>query len=173
MASGEVEPDLTAFQLQVARLFFSLPASGFLLAGGAALSRSPTPRPPNLLFPPDRGQVPTACDALETAWKRGWTTQRIHESDTFCRIVIRSADAGVLVDLAVNAPPDPPPPRLPPGQRLHRKNSRATSCSPCLTGLPHGTSPTCTCWRISSARPSCSHAQLRLTQGSTPACSQT
>ena len=31
-------PDLTDFQLEVARLFFSLPASkGFLLAGGAAL----------------------------------------------------------------------------------------------------------------------------------------
>jgi hypothetical protein len=32
------EPDLPAFQLEVARLFFALPASqGFLLAGGAAL----------------------------------------------------------------------------------------------------------------------------------------
>ena len=31
-------PDLTDFQLEVTRLFFSLPASkGFLLAGGAAL----------------------------------------------------------------------------------------------------------------------------------------
>ena len=114
MASGEVEPDLTAFQLQVARLFFSLPASqGFLLAGGAALlAQHLTARPTedlDFFTSPDRGQVPTACDALETAaGKRGWTTQRIHESDTFCRIVIRSADAGVLVDLAVNAPPDLP-----------------------------------------------------------------
>ena len=32
-------PQLTAFQIQVARTFFSLPASeGFLLAGGAALA---------------------------------------------------------------------------------------------------------------------------------------
>jgi hypothetical protein len=38
MAAGDVEPDLSAFQLEVARLFFALPASqGFLLAGGAAL----------------------------------------------------------------------------------------------------------------------------------------
>ena len=34
------------------------------------------------------------------------------------------------------------PPRLGPDRRLLRKNSLATSCSPCLTGLPHGTSQT-------------------------------
>ena len=38
MMEGETEPDLSAFQLEVTRLFFALPASqGFLLAGGAAL----------------------------------------------------------------------------------------------------------------------------------------
>jgi hypothetical protein len=38
MAAGGRKPDLSAFQLEVARLFFALPASqGFLLAGGAAL----------------------------------------------------------------------------------------------------------------------------------------
>ena len=38
MTAGGNEPDLSAFQLEVARLFFTLPASqGFLLAGGAAL----------------------------------------------------------------------------------------------------------------------------------------
>jgi hypothetical protein len=38
MAAGGNAPDLSAFQLEVARLFFALPASrGFLLAGGAAL----------------------------------------------------------------------------------------------------------------------------------------
>ncbi|MGH3406257.1 MAG: nucleotidyl transferase AbiEii/AbiGii toxin family protein [Streptosporangiaceae bacterium] len=38
MAASDVEPDLSAFQLEVARMFFALPASqGFLLAGGAAL----------------------------------------------------------------------------------------------------------------------------------------
>ena len=37
-AAGDDQPELTAFQLEVARLFFALPASkGFLLAGGAAL----------------------------------------------------------------------------------------------------------------------------------------
>lgn len=38
MATGARKPDLSAFQLEVARLFFALPASrSFLLAGGAAL----------------------------------------------------------------------------------------------------------------------------------------
>jgi hypothetical protein len=47
-------------------------------------------------------------DKVEAARQRGWTAERIHDSDTFCRVVIRSADAGVLVDLAVNPPPDLP-----------------------------------------------------------------
>jgi hypothetical protein len=38
MAAGDGESGLPAFQLEVARVFFALPASnGFLLAGGAAL----------------------------------------------------------------------------------------------------------------------------------------
>jgi Nucleotidyl transferase AbiEii toxin, Type IV TA system len=105
MAAGDVEPDLSAFQLEAARLFFALPASqGFLLAGGAALlAQHLTARPTedlDFFTSPERRQVLTARDALETAaHQQGWTTQRIHESDTFCRIVIRSADAGALVDL--------------------------------------------------------------------------
>jgi predicted nucleotidyltransferase component of viral defense system len=124
MAAGDAEPDLSAFQLEVARLFFALPASkGFLLAGGAALlAQHLTARPTedlDFFTSPERGQVLTARDALETAaHQRGWTTQRIHESDTFCRIVIRSADAGVLIDLAVNAPPDLPASATPAGPTL-------------------------------------------------------
>ena len=112
MAGGQ--PDLSAFQLEVARLFFALPASkGFLLAGGAALlAQHLTARPTedlDFFTAPERGHVPAARDALEAAARqRGWNAERIHDSDTFCRIVIRSADAAVLVDLAVNAPPDLP-----------------------------------------------------------------
>ena len=48
-------------------------------------------------------------DALEAAARQGgWSTERIHDSDTFCRLVVRSPNAAVLVDLAVNAPPDLP-----------------------------------------------------------------
>jgi hypothetical protein len=124
MAAGDNAPDLSAFQLEVARLFFALPASrGFLLAGGAALlAQNLTTRSTedlDFFTAPERGQVLAARDALEAAVRqRGWSTQRIHDSDTFCRMVIRSADAGILVDLAVNAPPDLPASASPAGPTL-------------------------------------------------------
>jgi Nucleotidyl transferase AbiEii toxin, Type IV TA system len=114
MTAGDSVPGLSAFQLEVARLFFALPDSrGFLLAGGAALlAQHLTARPTedlDFFTAPERGHVLAARNALEAAAsQRGWSVQRIHDSDTFCRMVICSADAEVLVDLAVNAPPDLP-----------------------------------------------------------------
>jgi hypothetical protein len=63
MAAGESESVLSAFQLEVARLFFALPASqGFLLAGGAALLAQPlTARPTedlDFFTPPSTGTFP-------------------------------------------------------------------------------------------------------------------
>jgi predicted nucleotidyltransferase component of viral defense system len=124
MAADDGVPDLSAFQLEVARLFFALPDSrGFLLAGGAALlAQHLTARPTedlDFFTAPERGHVLAARDALEAAVSQhGWSVQRIHDSDTFCRMVIRSADAGVLVDLAVNAPPDLPASETPAGPTL-------------------------------------------------------
>jgi hypothetical protein len=92
----------------------SLPASkGFLLAGGAALlAQHLTTRPTedlDFFTAPNRGHVPAARDALEAAARRrGWATERIHDSDTFCRLVIRSDTAEVVTDLAVDTPPDFP-----------------------------------------------------------------
>jgi len=58
---------------------------------------------------PELGHVPAARDALEVAAReRGWRTERIHDSDTFCRLVIRSGTAETLTDFAVDAPPDFP-----------------------------------------------------------------
>jgi hypothetical protein len=111
----EGTPNLTEFQLEVARLFFSLTASkGFLLAGGAALlAQHLTTRPTedlDFFTTPEHGHVSVACNALEVAaQERGWRTERIHDTETFCRLVIRSGTAEVLTDLAVNAPPDFPP----------------------------------------------------------------
>jgi Nucleotidyl transferase AbiEii toxin, Type IV TA system len=111
----EGTPNLTDFQLEVARLFFSLTASkGFLLAGGAALlAQHLTTRPTedlDFFTTPEHGHVSVACNALEVAaQERGWRTERIHDTETFCRLVIRSGTAEVLTDLAVNAPPDFPP----------------------------------------------------------------
>jgi len=84
-----------------------------LLAGGAALlAQHLTARPTedlDFFTAPECGHVPAARDALEAAARdRGWSTERIHDSDTFSRLVIRGDDAGVLVDLAVSAPPDLP-----------------------------------------------------------------
>jgi len=122
--AGDGQAELPPFQLEVTRLFFSLPASkGFLLAGGAALlAQHLTTRPTedlDFFTAPERGHVPAARDALEAAaLHRDWSIERIHDSDTFCRMVIRSADAGVVIDLAVNAPPDLPASVTPAGPTL-------------------------------------------------------
>lgn len=72
---------LTDFQLEVARLFFSLPASsGFVLAGGAALlAQHLTSRPTrDLDFFTDRqaGIVAAREELSAAAHKRGWVVQR-------------------------------------------------------------------------------------------------
>ncbi len=71
-ATGGGQPDLSAFQLEMAKMFFALPASeGFLLAGGAALlARHLTARPTeglDFFTAPEQGHVPAARDAIETA----------------------------------------------------------------------------------------------------------
>ena len=99
------QPGLPPFQLEVARMFFALPASrGFLLAGGAALlAQHLTARPTedlDFFTAPERGHVPAARGPWRPRPRqRGWMSERIHDSDTFCRMVIRSADSGVLIDL--------------------------------------------------------------------------
>lgn len=105
---------LTAFQVEVARVFFDLPASaGFLLAGGAALAaQNLTTRPTqdlDLFTGPDGGDVATARDAFETAARRrGWSVHRVRETSSFCRLVVAGPE-DLLVDLALDAPPLLPP----------------------------------------------------------------
>jgi hypothetical protein len=80
---------LTAFQVEVAQMFFSLPASyGFLLAGGAALAAQKlTTRPTqdlDFFTGPNRGDVLTARDAFEAAaLGRGWSVRRVRDTATF------------------------------------------------------------------------------------------
>ena len=84
-----------------------------------AYATDPARRPSRCPGHGRRDYVPAARDALEAAaCQRGWITERIHDSDTFCRMVIRSADSGVLIDLAVNAPPDLPASTTPAGPTL-------------------------------------------------------
>jgi hypothetical protein len=105
---------LTAFQIDVALMFFSLPAShGFLLAGGAALAAQQltTRSTEDLDFftGPNSGDVLTARDAFEAAaLGRGWSVRRLRNTATFCRIVV-TAQEDLLVDLALDGPPNLPP----------------------------------------------------------------
>ena len=114
---GSVSPDpapLTAFQVSIAALFFSLPASeGFLLAGGAALAAQHlTSRPTHdldLFTRAGASSVPDARDAFEAAARdRGWTVERLRDAETFCRLVVHGDD-DLLVDLALDSPPTMPP----------------------------------------------------------------
>lgn len=109
--SDPVQPTpLTSFQLEVAALFFQLPASqGFLLVGGAALAAQHlTTRPTqdlDFFTSPGRGEVPAARDELiAVARARGWQLQVVRDEPTFCRLQITGADE-LLVDIALDATP--------------------------------------------------------------------
>jgi hypothetical protein len=102
---------LTELQRLVLELFFKLPeADGFVLAGGAALVASGLTERPTQdvdLFGSDVVTgIAAAADALEAACTdRGWTTERIRDTATFRRLVVRSPSDELLVDLAVDSPP--------------------------------------------------------------------
>ena len=105
---------LTDFQVEVARLFFALPAAKqFLLVGGAALVAAHlTTRPTqdlDFFTQPSVGSVTLARDEFEAAVQgRGWTVERIRNSETFCRLIVHGSE-DLLVDLAVDSPPTGPP----------------------------------------------------------------
>jgi hypothetical protein len=104
---------LTAFQIEVAQLFFSLPASGgFLLAGGGALlAQGLTTRPTqdlDFFTQPDAGDVGLARDQfLAAASERGWDIDRVQDGDTFCRLLVHGPE-DLLVDLALDSAPGRP-----------------------------------------------------------------
>ena len=101
---------LTDFQIEVAHLFFSLPASdGFLLAGrGALLAQGLTVRPTqglDFFTQPDAGDVGLARDQfLAAASERGWDIDRVQDSGTFCRLLVHGPQ-DLLVDLALDSGP--------------------------------------------------------------------
>jgi len=52
--------------------------------------------------------VPAARDALEIAARtKGWSIERVRDEATFCRLVIHGDD-DLLVDLALDSPPEHP-----------------------------------------------------------------
>jgi hypothetical protein len=104
---------LTAFQVDVAQLFFALPASeGFLLAGGAALAAqhltNRATQDLDFFTAPGRGDVTAARDEFEHAVRaRGWQVERIRDAATFCRLLIHGPQE-LLIDLAMDSTPGLP-----------------------------------------------------------------
>ena len=136
--AGDGQPGLPPFQLEVARMFFCACSTIGRWASCwpgeqrclHSTSRHGPPRTSTSSPPPSAGMFPPPVALEAAARQRGWLTERIHDSDTFCRMVIRSADSGVLIDLAVNAPPDLPASDTPAGPTLAPEERRATSSSP-------------------------------------------
>lgn len=105
-------PDhLTTFQVDVARIFFGLKASGgYLVAGGAALLAC------NLIARPTEdldlfASTPiTSVIEAKTAFvgaleRRGYKVTVLQDGSTFCRMVVERSPEDVLVDLAIDSPP--------------------------------------------------------------------
>lgn len=111
--SNDATP-LTSFQIEVARVFFDLPASrGFLLAGGAALlAQHLTVRPTqdlDFFTRPGAGDVPRARDEfVAAATARGWTVEPVQEAETFSRLRVHGRE-DLIVDIALDSPPGHPP----------------------------------------------------------------
>jgi hypothetical protein len=105
---------LTKFQLEVAQLFFSLPASdGFLLAGGGALLASGLSTRPtedlDFFGEVGRANVPAAAAQLvEASEAAGWVVHRIRSADTFIRLLIEGPDS-VSIDFGIDIAPGQPP----------------------------------------------------------------
>jgi hypothetical protein len=156
---------LTDFQIEVARLFFALPASaGFLLAGGAALlAQHLISRPTqdlDFFTSQNMGEVDAARAALETASAaRGWKVRPIRDTPTFVRLVIVGPE-DLIVDIARDSPPGRPPsvsiagPTFDPEELAGRKIALFDRAEP-------ATSPTCTPLLLATTRRCCSSARPR------------
>ena len=98
---------LSEFQIEVARLFFSLPASeGFLIAGGGALlAAGLTSRPTrDLDFFGEMGLVnvnEALVQFVAAANNRQWVCIVVQADDSFVRVHVKGTDE-VLVDIAID-----------------------------------------------------------------------
>jgi predicted nucleotidyltransferase component of viral defense system len=110
---GSADGPLTDFQLEVARLFFSLPASdGFVLAGGAALlAQRLTSRPTqDLDFFTDKqaGIVAAREELIAAAHQRGWNVLKVQEGESFSRLQMTGPE-DLMIDIALDSQPGQPP----------------------------------------------------------------
>ncbi|MGK2876667.1 MAG: nucleotidyl transferase AbiEii/AbiGii toxin family protein [Nocardioides sp.] len=109
-------PDqLTAFQVDLADIFFSLDAAkGYLVAGGAALLASDLIARPtedlDLFTATPTTTVTQAKDAFVQALQdRDHDVVIVQDGPTFCRMIITREGEETLVDLAIDSPPNSQP----------------------------------------------------------------
>ena len=106
---------LTTFQVQVARVFFGLRASdGYLVAGGAGLLASdliarPTDALDLFASAPTTSVTEARQALLQALHQREYDVTVLHDSPTFCRLVVGHEGDETLLDLAIDAPPNRPP----------------------------------------------------------------
>lgn len=110
------QPDaLTPMQIDVAQIFFRLMESGgYLVAGGAALLASelitrPTEDLDLFASSPTASVTDAKLALVEALEQHEYCVDVLQDSPTFCRMVVRRASAEVLVDLAIDSPPDRAP----------------------------------------------------------------
>lgn len=103
--------ELSRFQIDVAQLFFSLPASnGYAIAGGAGLIATelinrPTHDLDLFAHAPIRTVTRASGQFLTAAAAKGWTAIALVDTPTFYRVHVIGPDDEVLVDLAIDSPP--------------------------------------------------------------------
>jgi Nucleotidyl transferase AbiEii toxin, Type IV TA system len=107
---------LTPFQIEVSRLFFSVPeSSGFAVAGGAALIvRGLVQRPTRdidlFLLDADSPSVAAAAASFEAAMSdKGWTHDRLINQNEFVRFLVNNDRENLIVDIGRDSPADEPP----------------------------------------------------------------
>lgn len=101
------EGSITDFQAEVARVFFAMPEAGsFLLAGGLALAaHGLTDRPTEDL---DAFTSKAVAAFRRAAVERQWRVDTVQVSETFVRLSV-AGEAALIVDIALDSPPDLPP----------------------------------------------------------------
>lgn len=110
MTTSKRGEGLSAFQVEVARVFYSLPESrGFLLAGGAALlAHRITTRPTrdlDFFTSPGGATVAEAVRAFEAAARSmNWSVRRIKQSADFCRLELTDPE-DLILDFALDSAP--------------------------------------------------------------------
>lgn len=104
---------------------------------------------------------------LRALERREYDVTVIQDSPTFCRMVVRRAGDEVLVDLAIDSPPNRTPTVTVLGPTLAPLELAGRKLSPCSAEPRPATSPTSTSSPNASERTPCWNRPMRWTQAST------